>query len=116
MVGPRLSVQQTKTYSALENEDERRAKLLQQQLKNDSNPVHVLFGSFMLAIGWLSFNCGSMTTIEGNTANIGLIAMNTLLGAASGSVATSAWSAYKFKVLTNLLSYSTSYLDSQHLL
>merc|ERR1712096_456345 len=55
-----------------------------------------------LCIGWLSFNCGSMTTVEGNTAGIGLIAMNTLLGAAAGSVAPSALSAYRYKGQTKI--------------
>merc|ERR1712096_46593 len=102
LVGPRLSVQRTRNYSLIEDDNERRTKLLMQQLKNDSTPVHVLFGSFMLCIGWLSFNCGSMTTVEDNEVGIGLIAMNTLLGAAAGSVSTSALSAYRYNGQTKI--------------
>jgi len=102
MVGPRISVQRMRRYSMIEDNDERVQKLLQQQLSNESTPMHVLFGSFMLAIGWLSFNCGSMTTIEGSEEQIGLIAANTLLGAAAGSVATSAFSAWRFKGVTKI--------------
>ena len=102
LVGPRLSVQRTRTYSIMEDPEEREAKLLMQQLDKDITPVHVLFGSFMLCIGWLSFNCGSMTSLAGNQINVGMIAMNTLLGAAAGSVTTSALSAYRFNGQTHI--------------
>merc|ERR1711964_782097 len=97
-----MSTERTRSYSFIEDDQQRRTKLLQQQLKNDVTPVHILFGSFMLCIGWLSFNCGSMINVTGNEVSIGLIAMNTLLGAAAGCVATSALSAYKFNGQTHI--------------
>ena len=79
MVGPRICAQRTRAYSMMADTAERRRKLLQQQLQNDATPVHILFGSFMLCIGWLSFNCGSMVTLEDNEVTIGLIGMSIFL-------------------------------------
>ena len=48
----------------------------------DQHEVHQLYGTFILAISWLSFNCGSVGALsEGNNAQtVTLVACNTIVG------------------------------------
>ena len=65
----------------------------------NKNPVFQLYGTFLLGIGWLSFNCGSVVT-PGNSRSelnsVGIVAVNTMIGASIATVVGMIWSLYRW--------------------
>ena len=62
------------------------------------NEVAQITGTILLAIAWLSFNCGSVGLIsqENNVALVGQVAANTLIGGSAAMIGGIAYSIYYF--------------------
>lgn len=65
-----------------------------------SNPIpghnipYAIIGTMILGFGWFGFNCGS--SVNGNDAQIGIVAVNTALASAAGAIAAFYLSKLKF--------------------
>lgn len=58
------------------------------------NIPYAVIGTLILGFGWFGFNCGS--TVNGNDAQIGIVAVNTALASAAGAIAAFYLSQIKF--------------------
>ena len=52
------------------------------------NPVHTVYGGFILFVSWISFNSASIGVLSesDHKERVGLVCVNTLLGGASGAI------------------------------